>query len=141
MGFVDRLRVWRKNRNITVPNTDVYVANIIEELLEIYFKNKRVIKFLQFLVMIVFSVKKPISEHEIVDAISDIKVFSINEVENMGYDVRKTMNETILEINSRVQDPEQRLLWSEIGPVGKWKKDPDQDKSTLYKADYTTCKK
>lgn len=141
MSFVEKLRVWRDERNITSPNTKVYVANIVEELLEIYFKNKRAIKFLQWLIMLVFVFRKPISEYEVVDAISDIKVFSINEVELMGYDVYKTMDETILEISSREQDPIQKLLWEKVGASGKWNKNKEQDKDSLYKADYSKCKK
>lgn len=141
MSFVEKLRVWRDERNITFPNTKVYVANIVEELLEIYFKNKRVIKFLQWLIMLVFVFRKPISEHEVVDAVSDIKVFSVNEVELMGYDVYKTMNETVLEISSREQDPIQKEIWEKEGASGKWNKNKKQDKDSLYKADYSKCKK
>lgn len=140
MSFIKELREWRSNRNITTPNTKVYIANIIEELLEIYFKNKRLIKFLQFLIMIIFSIKKPISKLNTLDAILDISVFSTNEAELMGYDMDKAMNEVVKEISSRVQDPIQKEEWSKSGAVGKWQKDLNQNEDTLYKADFYKAK-
>ena len=140
MSFIKELREWRSDRNITDSNTKVYVSNIIEELLEIYFKNKRLIKFLQFLIMIIFSIKKPISRLNTLDAILDISVFSTNKVELMGYDMDKAMNEVVKEISSRVQDPIQKEEWSKSGAVGKWQKDLSQDKDTLYKADFDKAK-
>ena len=45
------------------------------------------------------------------------------------------------EISSRRQDTEQALKWSMSGYNGeKWKKDSKQCKSTLYVADYDSCK-
>jgi hypothetical protein len=140
MSFIKELRKWRSDRNITTPNTKVYIANIIEELLEIYFKNKRLIKFLQFLIMIIFSIKKPISKLNTLDAILDISVFSTNEAELMGYDMDKAMNEVVKEISSRVQDPIQKEEWSKSGAVGKWQKDLSQNEDTLYKADFDKAK-
>ena len=106
----------------------------------IYFKNKRLIKFLQFLIMIIFSIKKPISKLNTLDAILDISVFSTNEAELMGYDMDKAMNEVVKEISSRVQDPIQKEEWSKSGAVGKWQKDLNQNEDTLYKADFYKAK-
>lgn len=139
MSFVEDLRKWRSDRNITSCDTRVYVANIVEELLEIYFTNKRVIRFLQWLVMLIFVFRKPISEFNTIDAISDVKVFSVNEVELMGYDVYRTMDETVKEISSREQDLDQKIEWEKNGAVGKWKKNSQQDRDTLYTADYSSC--
>lgn len=136
----EKLRVWLSNRNITNPNTKVYIANIIEELLEVYFKNKRLIKFLQFLIMIIFSIKKPISKLNTLDAIQDIQVFLINETELMGYDNDAALREVIKEILSREQCPIQKEQWLKYGAVGKWKKDLNQNKNTLYKADFSKAK-
>ena len=141
MSFIKELREWRSDRNITDSNTKVYVSNIIEELLEIYFKNKRLIKFLQFLIMIIFSIKKPISRLNTLDAILDISVFSTNKVELMGYDMDKAMNEVVKEISSRVQDPIQKEEWSKSGAVGKWQKsERDEHKKLWYKADFDKAK-
>ena len=137
----EKLRVWLSNRNITEPNTKVYVANVIEELLEIYFKNKRLIKFLQFLIMIIFSIKKPISRLNTLDAIQDIQVFSINQTELMGYNNDIALSEVIKEVSSREQCPNQKEQWLKYGAIGKWQKNRSQNKSTLYQADFSKAKK
>ena len=61
-------------------------------------------------------------------------------LEYYGYSVSLVMKETIKEISSRKQDPEQSEDWAVNGPSGKWKKDRQQDESTLYKANYNLCK-
>jgi hypothetical protein len=60
---------------------------------------------------------------------------------SLGFDFDKCMLETIKEISSRNQDPIQKEEWAKNGINGKWQKDKNQDKSTLYKANYESCKK
>jgi phosphoribosyl-ATP pyrophosphohydrolase len=63
-------------------------------------------------------------------------------IEHLGYDFDCVMDETIKEISSRQQDPEQKKRWKENGFNGeKWHKNLNQSKDTLYKADYSKCKK
>ena len=77
------------------------------------------------------------NEHEIIDAIADIIVFSANDIATRGYDLDLVMKEVIKEISSRKQDPEQAVKdWS----GEKWKKWREQPADTLYKADFSTCK-
>ena len=141
MTNTEKLRVWREVRNVTNSNTKVYVANVVEELLEIYFTNKKVIKFLQALIMIIFSIKKPVSELNTLDAIIDNSVFSINEVELMGFDYDKSLREVIKEVSSREQCPIQKEQWLKYGAIGKWQKNKNQNKATLYQADFSKAKK
>ena len=142
MTNTEKLRVWREVRNVTNSNTKVYVANVVEELLEIYFTNKKVIKFLQSLVMIIFSIKKPISKLNTLDAIIDNSVFSINEVELMGFDYDKSLREVIKEVSSREQCPNQKEQWIKYGAIGKWQKlERDEHKKLWYKADFSKAKK
>lgn len=141
MNLTENLKEWRKSRDIKYSYVKVFVSNTIEELLEIYFKNKTVIKILQSIIMVIFSIKKPISELNTIDAIQDIQVFCINETELMGYDNLKCNQEVFKEINSRVQDHIQKEDWLKNGAVGKWQKDKNQDPKTLYKADYSKCSK
>ena len=76
-------------------------------------------------------------EHEIVDACADMIVLAKNQLILKGYNPDKVLAETIKEISSRVQDPEQASRdWSHE----KWAKDKNQDPDTMYKADYTDCK-
>jgi hypothetical protein len=104
--------------------------------------------------------------HEIVDAICDITVLMIQTVVKsyianispddlrkdkyiakalgfvqysgqtlalLEYDANKCMEECLKEISSR--------QGSINKDTGKWIKDPNQDPSTLYKADYSLCRK
>ena len=56
------------------------------------------------------------------------------------YDFKKVLNEKILTINSRLQDPKQKKDWIKNGVSGKWKKYEHQDKTTLYIPNYGKCK-
>lgn len=79
---------------------------------------------------------------EIVDAISDIAVIAIGELTKLKYNPELVLKQTVKEISSRQQDPEQAKAWAAGNkqPGEKWKKDKSQDPSTLYTADYSTCK-
>jgi hypothetical protein len=58
-----------------------------------------------------------------------------------GFDAQIAMEETVLEISSRLQDPKQAEKWDLHGNDGdKWMKWKDQPENTLYKADYTKAK-
>jgi len=68
----------------------------------------------------------------IVDAICDLDVFGCGDLLKLNYDPKACKAETIKEISSR------QGAWS--AEKGKWIKDPDQAKDTLYTADYSKCK-
>ena len=143
MNNTENLRKWRKDRNIIEPNAKAYIANILEELLEIVYEDKKEIKYYQNEIMDKYFFEelfKNISEERILDAIQDNRVFSENETELMGYDANKTLNEVIKEVSSRKQDPDQFIEWQQTKPFGKWKKDINQPKETLYKANFSICK-
>lgn len=63
-------------------------------------------------------------------------------VKELGFDFIKCMEETLLEINSREQDPEQKARWEAGDKIDgeKWAKNPEQNPETLYKADYEKCR-
>lgn len=63
-------------------------------------------------------------------------------VEALGFDFIKCMNECLKHIEARQQDPEQAKRWVEFGNSNgeKWKKDANQDPSTLYEPDYMSYK-
>jgi len=64
------------------------------------------------------------------------------DIEHLSYNFESVMKETVKEIGSRQQDPEQKAKWEQSGSNGeKWQKNRSQDPSTLYKADYSKCKK
>ena len=64
------------------------------------------------------------------------------ELEANGYHFEKAMKEVLKEINSRKQDSEQKKRWEKDGvTVGeKWQKSKTQDPTTLYKANFSSCK-
>jgi hypothetical protein len=64
-------------------------------------------------------------------------------ITDLGYSFDCVMEETLLEIESRLQDPKQKELWDnhpELAGKTKWQKWKEQPKETLYKADYSKCK-
>lgn len=140
--MIKKLREWRKDRHLELQDHKVYIENIYEELLEAYYTKEFIQEVKQeFKENLLQDDIKVASEHEVVDAIADIIVFSINQLELMGYDANKVMNETIKEISSRKQDPVQQEIWFKSGYDGtKWQKDLSQDINTLYKANYQGCK-
>lgn len=140
MGLNKNLEKWRKDRNINTHDTKGYIANVLEELLEICYDNKDEIKEMQRIIMRFYFNREPLGESNTIDAIQDIQVFSINEVENMGYNNRLCNEEVFKHISCRKQDPIQFLEWRENNPKGKWKKWEDQPKKELYEPDYESCK-
>jgi len=81
--------------------------------------------------------------HEIIDAANDAIVVLAGLITKFGYNPHLTLKQTVREISSRQQNPKQAFHWkSNPDLVGKtkWQKDINQDPSTLYKADYNTCK-
>lgn len=65
---------------------------------------------------------------------------SERSVEDLGYDFQKMMIEKIKVISSREQDPEQKEEWALSGASGKWEKNKLQDKSTIYKPNFESCR-
>ena len=134
------LKEWRTSRNIKSSNTKVFIENILEELLEIYYSDKERVKACKNDIISDYFCLPELNESEVIDAIQDIQVFCINETELMGYDNVKCNNEVFQEINSREQDPQQFAEWQKYGANGKWQKNRHQKDWTLYKANYESCK-
>lgn len=139
-NLTENLKVWRKERNIKNRDTKVFIANVLEELLEIVFTDKNDIDTFKNEIMQEYFSYNARSDKSTIDAIQDIQVFCINETELMGYDNLKCNDEVFKEINSRKQDPKQYLEWQELTPYGKWKKWAEQPKEELYTANYEECK-
>ena len=135
-----RLMDWREDRNITNSNTKEFVSNILEELLEIYYADKEMIKACKNDIMSDYFCLPELNEINTIDAIQDIQVFCINETELMGYDNLKCNNEVFKHINCRKQDPIQKEQWEKFGAYGKWEKDKKQPKEEIYEPNYEVCK-
>ena len=80
--------------------------------------------------------------HEMIHALADLIVIAAGEMVKLGFNPELCLKQTVKEISSREQSPEQLLSWQagekQLGD--KWLKNPKQDPSTLYSADYSTCK-
>ena len=137
------LKIWRDARPSLKANHRVFFQNIIEELLEPLYTKETVKRMTQEILEKYYAAGiEPASENAILDSINDIEVFSINEVELMGYDNNKCMEETVKEISCRKQDPDQKEGWENWGYDGnKWMKWKDQPEEELYIADYKKGKR
>ena len=58
----------------------------------------------------------------------------------LGYDFKTMMLEKIKVISSREQDPEQAKEWALNGVNGKWERNKLQEKSTIYRPDFDSCR-
>lgn len=63
--------------------------------------------------------------------------YAVNE---LGYNFQKMMLEKIKVISSREQDLEQAKEWALNGVSGKWEKNRLQDKDTIYKPNFESCR-
>ena len=105
MSIMNKLKEWRETRLLTKPSGSF--DKFIEEELQEYREAK--------------------TEHDRIDAIGDIVIFGLNELELEGYNALKVLNEIIKEINSR-----EGTLCPD---TGKWLKT-----TTEYKANFSNCK-
>lgn len=77
-----------------------------------------------------------------IDALQDLTVIAAGETVKLGFNPELCLKQTVKEISSREQCPDQAASWAKGDrmPGEKWLKNRDQDPSTLYSADYSTCK-
>ena len=140
-NLTEKLRGWRKDRNITKADYLVFVENILEELMECIYSKDMIPKFKKQIMNDYFNKDIVTVIHsEVVDILQDIQVFCINETELMGYDNIKCNDEVFKHINCRKQDLIQKEEWLKNGAVGKWKKDANQNSKEIYEPNYESCK-
>ena len=140
-----QLEDWREDRNIKAGsyNYRSQVSNVAEELFELMgYSSIEIDEHVleKFMSEYFDGSREPYHEVKI-DAHCDQIVFAVNAIEQLGYNARECIDETIKEINSRKQDPIQAREWHNNKPEGKWLKDKQQDSETLYTADYASCKR
>ena len=77
-----------------------------------------------------------------IDALQDLTVIAAGETVKLGYNPELCLKQTVKEISSREQCPDQAASWAKGDrmPGEKWLKNREQDPATLYSADYSTCK-
>ena len=78
----------------------------------------------------------------IVNLLHDISLIAAEGLLELKYQPILVLKQVVKEIQSRVQDPIQAQAWAtgDRQPGEKWKKMANQDPSTLYEADFSTCK-
>ena len=106
---------WQEERNLTEFVAPYEHSLLVEELQEFYMAYSED------------------NEHEMVDALCDIIVVAVGSLNKLGYDPKSALSETLKEINCRVGSVNKS--------TGKWKKDPNQDPATLYKAEYNSARR
>ena len=108
MDILERIVDWNKERRLLDSFSADAEYNMLREELEEFIEAK--------------------DENEMIDALCDIVVVATGAIAKLGYDPVRAMDETIKEISSR------RGSFNEN--TGKWEKDKNQPKDTLYKANY-----
>ena len=80
--------------------------------------------------------------HEMIDALADLIVIAAGEMVKLGFNPELCLKQTVKEISSREQCPDQAASWAngDHMPGEKWLKNPKQDPATIYSADYSTCR-
>lgn len=111
----DKIIAWNLERGLTEFYAPNQYALLEEELHEFY---------------VAYSES---NEHEMVDALCDIIVVATGALYKMGYNPKESLQETIKEISARTG-----IL--DVA-TSKWRKDPNQDPSTLYKANYESARR
>ena len=139
------LEKWRENRNIKAGSYKYrsQVEMFAEELFELMgYKAIEIEEEIlpRFMDKYFDGSREPYHNVKI-DAMCDFTVLATNGTEQLGYDAKKCMYETIAEISSRIQDPIQARKWQENKPEGKWLKFREQDPETLYEANYDRCRR
>lgn len=159
--IVKKLEIWRDSRNLSVAHQrSVFLENSLEEFKELQSATSEhekidalcdlAIVALNSFTISNFRLSKLINdvgaceEKQIQDYIlylneNEINVelylaFLFNSIKELGYCYLTCLNETISEISSRRQCPDQKKEWELKGKSGKWQKDKNQ--KDLYKANY-----
>jgi hypothetical protein len=65
---------------------------------------------------------------------------SMQLIRQSGFNAECVIMQKVKVINSRLQEPKQKEEWLKNGAVGKWQKDPKQDRDTLYVPDFKGCR-
>lgn len=153
-----QLDLWRESRNLTRENQrSVFLANALsefEEYQEAMTDEDSVDAICDMLIVTLNSFNIPAlgipSKKFLYNLIiyvdagtkkpDDLAASLWKLLEDKGYNPELALMETIKEISSRRQDPKQAEQWRLHGARGKWHKDKNQPKDTLYKANYDNAR-
>lgn len=141
--MINKIQEWAKERQLHKSKFDpkVETINVLEELLESFYLSgldprdvaKKVYEY-----MLTFGKPKEPTVANYVDRI-DAMVYILTGLMKLDINVDCAVKEVYKEISSRRQDSMQKIEWSKRGPYGKWLKDKNQPKETLYKPNFNKC--
>jgi hypothetical protein len=112
---LDDIVKWNQERRLNGFSATAEYSMLMEELQEFY------------------AAYSEESRNGMVDALCDIMVVATGALYKLGYDPKTALEEAVKEISSRTGAFDEQ--------EGKWKKDPNQDPTTLYKADYIIARR
>lgn len=168
--IINLLEKWREERNITDASTIIEdIQKEIVEAKEELELNNRELYIVELADIGIFCLnwagvkKKELSYSDTkIDSIEFIELniesayrgnnidlfFKLREVFTIcrnialkhNYDFEAVIKEKIKVVNTRKQCPIQQMDWELHGANGKWEKDKKQDRTTIYVADYESCK-
>ena len=132
MKIINRIVKWNQERELDKQQFDLKIesTHILEELIEAQSKfiDSDKARKLANQVYGFIQIPEEKNEKNIVDAFADIIVYATGSILKLGYEPAMVMDEVLKEIESRT------------GTIvdGKFVKN---NKATMYKADFTKCKK
>ena len=126
------LEQWREETGLdkAKPTKRQIVKHFAEELFEMCGFDKEEVKVFTDNFMNTYVVDQKLKDDVMLDAMCDMKVFAINDTEQMGYDSKECMSETVKEVTSRSGEYKE--------DIGKFIKVINRKE---YTANYSRCKK
>jgi hypothetical protein len=126
------LEQWRDETGLVKakPTKRQIVKHFVEELFEMCGYDKEIVNRLTDNFMDTYVIDENLTDDAMLDAMCDMKVFAINDSEQMGYDAEQCMSETIKEVTSRKGNYDES--------IGKFIK---VITGKEYKANYSICKR
>lgn len=140
MSIFNKVKQWADSRDIIESGFThtQFARNILEELTEQ--SSVTMSKELQetLITMMVNAIKPGSNREDTIDSVVDIMVFSINALYQLGIDPECALEQVLVALNSRTQDPAQATRWKsgnkQIGE--KWLKDTTAPR---LEPSYSTC--
>jgi uncharacterized protein YecA (UPF0149 family) len=99
----EMLREWREETGLdkAKPTKRQIVKHFTEELFELCGYNKKETDHFVEIFMDTYVIDSKLNDLDMLDAMNDMKIFAINDIEHMGYDAKECMSETVKEVTSR----------------------------------------
>jgi hypothetical protein len=99
----EQLAQWREETGLdkAKPTKRQIIKHFVEELFEMCGYNKSETEYFVGIFMDTYVVDSKLNDFDMIDAMCDMKVFAINDTEQMGYDSKECMSETVKEVTSR----------------------------------------